>query len=118
MQRVAGLFGAHAAASAAHEHRFGFIGHNVTGLVGAALSVAFLQDAAITIVTGSGSQNPSAPAEIFDIHILAGAVAGAILTLAVGYLIAALSRGPRKSSGLFWPSQPALVDWRVAVDLG
>lgn len=38
-------------------------------------------------MTGSGSQNPSTPAKIFVIHILAGAVAGAILTLAVGFVL-------------------------------
>jgi hypothetical protein len=32
VQTVAGFFGAHAATSAAHEHRFGFIGHSLTGL--------------------------------------------------------------------------------------
>jgi hypothetical protein len=85
------LFGAHAAASVSHEHRFGFIGQSVTDLVGGALSGAFLQDAAVTIVTGSGSRNPSTSAEIFVIHILAGAAAGAILTLAIGFLIAARS---------------------------
>lgn len=36
---VAGLLGAQAAAIAAHEHRFGFIGYTVTGLVGGALSI-------------------------------------------------------------------------------
>ncbi|UFW85938.1 hypothetical protein BjapCC829_39580 [Bradyrhizobium barranii] len=93
IQTVAGFFGAHAAASAAHEHRFGFIGHSVAGLVGGALSGAFLQEAAITIVTGSGSLNPSTGAEVVVIHILSGAVAGGILTLAVGFLIAARSGG-------------------------
>jgi uncharacterized membrane protein YeaQ/YmgE (transglycosylase-associated protein family) len=91
VETVAGLFGAYAAASVAHEHRFGFIGHSVTGLVGGALSGAFLQEAAITMVTGSGSLNPSTAAEVVVINILAGAVAGAILTLAVGFLLAARS---------------------------
>jgi hypothetical protein len=76
VQPVAGFFGAHVAASAAHEHRFGFIGHSVTGIVGGALSGAFLQEAVITIVTGSGSQNPSTAAEIAVTHVLTGAVAG------------------------------------------
>ena len=86
VQTVAGFLGAHAAASAVHEHRFGFIGHSLAGLVGGALSGAFLQDAAINIVTGSGSQNPSTPAEIAVTHLLAGAVAGGILMLAIGFL--------------------------------
>jgi hypothetical protein len=97
VQTVAGFFGAHAAASAAHEHRFGFIGHSLTGLVGGALSGAFLQEAAVTIVTGSGSQNPSTVAEIAVVHVLTGSVAGAILTLAIGFLIAARSGGTPKT---------------------
>jgi hypothetical protein len=96
VQAVAGFFGAHAAASAAHEHRFGFIGHSVTGIVGGALSGAFLQQA-VTSVTGSGSQNPSTVAEIAVIQVLTGAVAGAILTLAIGFLIAARSGGTPKT---------------------
>jgi hypothetical protein len=93
---VAGFFGAHAAASAAHEHRFGFIGHSLIGLVGGALSGAFLQKAAVTIVTGSGSQNPSTAVEIAVTHALAGALAGAILMLAIGFLIGSGSGGAPK----------------------
>jgi hypothetical protein len=84
VQTIAGFLGAHAAAGAAHEYRFGFIGHSIAGLVGGALSGAFLQEAAVTIVTGSGSQNPSTVAEIAVIQALTGAVAGGILMLAVG----------------------------------
>ena len=85
VQVISGVFGAHAAASAAHEYRFGFIGHSITGLVGDAVSGTFLQEAAITIVTGSGSRNPSTTAETVVTHMLAGAVAGGILMLAVGF---------------------------------
>jgi len=84
VQTIAGFCGAHAAASAAHEHRFGFIVHSITGLVGGALSGTFLQEAAVTIVTGSGSQNPSTAVEILVTHVLTGAVAGAILMSAIG----------------------------------
>jgi hypothetical protein len=63
VQTIAGFFGAHAAASAAHEHRFGFIGTTSRGWSGA-LSGAFLQEAAVTLVTGSGSLNSSTTAEI------------------------------------------------------
>jgi len=41
VQTIAGFLGAHAAAGAAHEYRFGFIGHSITGLVGGALSGRF-----------------------------------------------------------------------------
>ncbi|RZN17432.1 hypothetical protein [Bradyrhizobium sp. Leo121] len=37
---IAGFFDAHAAASTAHEHRFGFIGQTITGLVEGVLSGA------------------------------------------------------------------------------
>ena len=63
-QTVAGFHGAHAAASAAHEHGFGFLGHSLAGRIGGALSGTFLQSAAITIVTGSGSQNPPTTVEL------------------------------------------------------
>jgi|SRR5580692_3773234 hypothetical protein len=85
VQTIAGFFGAHAAASAAHEHSFGFVGHSLAGIIGGVLSGTFLQAAAVTIVTGSGSQNPSTAVEIAVIHALTGAVAGGILMLAVGF---------------------------------
>jgi hypothetical protein len=91
VQTVAGFFGAHAAASAAHGHRFGFIGHSITGLIGDGLSGAFLQQAAVTIVTGSGSENPSTTVELAVIHALTGAVAAAILMFAVGFIKSARS---------------------------
>jgi hypothetical protein len=97
VQTIAGFFGAHAAASASHEHRFGFIGHSVAGLVAGALSGAFLQEAAVTVVTGSGSQNPSTAVKIVVTHALTGAVAGAILMLAIGFLIVARPGGTPKS---------------------
>jgi hypothetical protein len=87
VQTIAGFLGAHAAAGAAHEYRVGFVGHSVAGLVGGAFSGTFLQTAALTIVTGSGSQNPSTAVEIAAIHVLTGAAAGAILMLAVGFIM-------------------------------
>ena len=90
VQTVAGLLGAHAAAGAAHEYRVGFVGHSVAGLVGGALGGIFLHTAAVTIVTGSGSQNPSTTVEIAAIHALTGAVAGAIMMFAVGFFIQAV----------------------------
>jgi hypothetical protein len=77
-------------------HR-GFIGHSLTGLVGGALSGAFLQEAAVSIVAGSGSQNSSTASEIAVTHLLAGGVAGAILMLAIGFLKASDSSGPPKA---------------------
>jgi hypothetical protein len=90
VQTVARFLGAHAAAGAAHEYRIDFVGHSLAGFVGGALSGACLQTAAVTIVTGSGSQNPSTTSEIAVIHALTGAVAGPILMFAVGFLAQAL----------------------------
>ena len=92
VQTIAGFLGAHAAAIAAHEYRFGFIGHSLSGLAAGALSGAFLQEAAVTIVTGSGSQNLLTLPQIAVAHVLTGAVAGGILTLAIGFFLAERSK--------------------------
>jgi uncharacterized membrane protein YeaQ/YmgE (transglycosylase-associated protein family) len=83
VQVVAGFLGAHAAASVSEEHRFGIIGHSLAGLVGGALSGAFLQSAATLILNGSGAENSSSTAEIAFIHAVTGGVAGAIAMFAV-----------------------------------
>jgi hypothetical protein len=83
VQIVAGFFGAYAAAGVSHEHRFGFIGHSLAGIVGGALSGAFLQSAATLILNGGGAENSSSAAEIAVIHVLTGGVAGAIAMFAV-----------------------------------
>jgi uncharacterized membrane protein YeaQ/YmgE (transglycosylase-associated protein family) len=56
---IAGFLGAHAAASASHEHQFGFVGHSLAGLVGGALSGAFLQPAAASTIPKWRSIPPS-----------------------------------------------------------
>jgi len=83
VQIIAGFFGAHAAASSSHDHRFGFIGHSLAGLLGGALSGTFLQTTAVTIMNGGGGENSSSVAEIAVIHVLIGAVAGAIAMFTV-----------------------------------
>jgi hypothetical protein len=87
IQIVAGLVGANVAAAAAHEHRFGFWGHSLVGLIAGALSGLFLQTYCVTVVTGSGSVNVPTNAEIFAIESLTGAVMGAIAMLAAGLII-------------------------------
>ena len=93
IQIVAGLLGANIAAAAAHEHRFGFWGHSLVGLVGGALSGLFLQTYAITVVTGSGSVNVPTHAEIITIQLLTGAVVGGIAMLAVGLFVNERAKG-------------------------
>ena len=87
LQTVAGLVGAHMAAIALHDHRFGLFGHSLVGLIAGALSGYFLQVEVLTVVTGSGSLNEPRVAEIFVIEALTGAVVGGIAMAAVGMLL-------------------------------
>ena len=92
IQVIAGLVGAHIAAAAAHEQRFGFWRHTLVGLASGALSGFFLQISPITVVTGSGSLNVPTSAEIYAIEALTGAIVGGIAMLAVGFFISERSR--------------------------
>jgi hypothetical protein len=94
VQTIAGFLGAHAAATAAHEHRFGFLGHSLVGLVGGALSGTFLQTIAATIVNGGGAENTARPVDIAVSQFLCGAVVGGILMFAVGFLRGTRTGGP------------------------
>jgi hypothetical protein len=89
VQALAGFAGAHCAAAALNDHRFGAIGLSLVGLVAGALSGYFLQVQALTVVTGSGSMNQPRVAEIFAIEGLTGAVIGGIAMAAVGMLMEA-----------------------------
>jgi hypothetical protein len=92
IQAVAGIAGAHAAASAAHEHRFGFLGHTLVGLIAGALSGYFLQVLAVTTVTGTGHQMPVANVETIVVQVLTGVVVGGISMLVIGLVRHELSR--------------------------
>ena len=87
LQTVAGFVGAHLAAIALHDHRFGLLGHSLIGLIASALSGYFLQVEVLTVVTGSGSLNEPRVAEIFVIEASTGAVVGGIAMAAVGMLL-------------------------------
>jgi hypothetical protein len=87
VQMVAGFLGAHGAASAAHEHKFGFLGHSLVGVVCGALSGYFLQIILITVVTGSGGVMAPRVADVLVTQALAGAVVGAIGMFAVGFAV-------------------------------
>jgi hypothetical protein len=93
IQIVAGLVGAHLAAAVAHEHRFGFWGHSLVGLISGGLSGLFLQTYAVAVVTGSGSLNVPRSSEVFAIESLTGAVVGGIAMFAVGFIISERSKG-------------------------
>jgi hypothetical protein len=94
VQTLAGLAGAHFAAVALHDHRFGAVGHSLVGLGAGALSGYFLQVQALTVVTGSGSLNQPRIADIFVIEGLTGAVVGGIAMAAIGILLQARKTKP------------------------
>lgn len=89
---VAGFAGAHAAAVAAHEHRFGFLGHSVVGLVAGALSGYFFQIMAMTAVYGSGDTMPVSRVEAIVLQGLTGAIVGGIAMLLIGFLRSEMSK--------------------------
>ena len=78
IQIVAGVFGGHAAASAMHDHGFGFVGHTLAGAVGGFLSGCFLQTLAVTMVSANGSINEHSVVTDVFLQVLLGAIAGAI----------------------------------------
>ncbi len=86
IQIVTGVLGAHFAASAAHEHGFGFFGHTIVGAIGGALSGYFLQKLAVTVVTASGSLNEIGAADNAVLQGLTGLAAGGCLMLVVGFI--------------------------------
>lgn len=91
VQIVAGLAGAHVAATALHEHRFGWVGHSLVGLIAGALSGYFLQAIALTVVNGAGGINEPTVVEAAIIETLTGAAAGGIAMVIVGFLVHANS---------------------------
>jgi hypothetical protein len=97
VQLVLGVLGAHAAATAAHDHGFGVLGHTVVGAVGGALSGYFLQTLAAVLVTASGSMNEPRLVEQIFVQALTGAVAGGIAMLVIGLIKHAVDQHKSKS---------------------
>jgi hypothetical protein len=91
VQMVTGFAGAHMAAGALHDHRFGWLGHSLVGLIGGALSGYFLQATVLTVVNGGGGMNQPTVAEAAVIEGLTGAVVGAMAMAVIGFLINASS---------------------------
>jgi hypothetical protein len=87
LQIISGVVGAHLAAMALHQYRFGWVGHTLGGLLAGALSGYFLQTIALTVVTASGSTNEPRFPEVFFVEALTGAVAGGIAMAIVGFVI-------------------------------
>jgi hypothetical protein len=88
---VTGFAGAHPAAGVLHDHRFGWFGHSLVGLIGGALSGYFLQATVLTVVNGGGGMNQPTVAEAVVIEGLTGAVVGAMAMAVIGFLINASS---------------------------
>ena len=84
IQAIGGVLGAHIAAMVAHEHRFGFIGHSLTGLIAGALSGFFLQRIVMTTVTATGDAMPMTALEAGIYQAVAGLSAGGMAMLVVG----------------------------------
>jgi hypothetical protein len=83
IQTIAGVLGAHGAAVAVHEHRFGFLGHTLAGALAGALSGYFLQILAVTMVTAGGSMNEPTAVENAALQSLTGLVVGACCMMGV-----------------------------------
>ena len=86
IQAISGFAGAHGAAAAAHEHRFGFLGHSIVGLMAGALSDYFLQQLAATTVFGADQVMPANAVESTLVQVLTGAVSGGIAMMVVGLI--------------------------------
>ena len=83
---IAGIVGGHAIAAVAKEHSFGALGHTIAGALGGAFSGYFLQTLAALVVdsTGDAYQGADQVTQRF-IQAMTGLVAGAILTMAIGF---------------------------------
>ena len=86
IQSIAGVFGAHIAAIVAHEHRFGFIGHSVVGLIAGFLGGFFLQRIVMTTVDSTGDAMPMTALEAGIYQAVAGLAFGGMAMLVVGLL--------------------------------
>jgi ABC-type uncharacterized transport system permease subunit len=84
IQTVTGIVGAHIAAAAAHEHRFGFLGHTLVGVIAGAASGCFLQQLAVTMVTEAGTVNGFSAVDNAVIQGFTGIVVGGCAMLVVG----------------------------------
>jgi hypothetical protein len=89
---IAGIAGAHFAAAAANDYGFGSLGHSVVGAMGGGFVGYLLPAISAAIVTTNGVFNEPRPFEQIAAHGLAGATAGGILMLTVGFLKQSINR--------------------------
>lgn len=86
IEAIAGVLGAHAAATVAHEHRFGFMGHSLVGLIAGALSGYFLQQIVMTTVTATGDAMPMTALDAGVYQAFAGVAIGAGAMMVIGFI--------------------------------
>jgi hypothetical protein len=96
IQAITGILGAHAAATVAHEHRFGFVGHSLVGLIAGALSGFFLQKIVMTTVTATGDAMPMTALEAGIYQAFAGAAIGALAMMVIGFVRYEMTKNPGK----------------------
>jgi len=96
---IAGIVGAHAISAVAKEHSFGAIGHTIAGAVGGAFSGYFLQTLAAVVVNATGEvQQDADPVTQWLLQGFTGLAAGAILTMAVGFVKHSIDQDRRGES--------------------
>jgi hypothetical protein len=80
------LVAGHAIAAVAKERSFGVLGHTIDGALGGAFSGYFLQTLAALVVDSTGAINQDADQVTqWFIQAVTGLVAGAIVTMALGF---------------------------------
>lgn len=86
IELVAGIVGGHAIAAVAKEYSFGALGHAIAGALGGAFSGYFLQTLAALVVDSTGEANLESDVVTgWFIQVVAGLVAGAVVTMAIGF---------------------------------
>lgn len=96
IQAITGILGAHAAAGAAHEYRFGFVGHSLIGLIAGALSGFFFQRIIMTTVHGTGDAMPITALDAGIYQAVAGLAVGGIAMLVIGLLRYEMTKSSKK----------------------
>jgi hypothetical protein len=87
IELIAGVLGGYMIAAIAKEYNFGALGIGLTGAFGGAFSGYFLQSLAVSVVDSTGDiHEPSDQVTQWFVQAIAGLVAGAILTMGVGFV--------------------------------
>ena len=96
IQAITGVLGAHAAATVAQEHRFGFMGHSLVGLIAGVFSGYFLQQIVMTTVTATGDAMPMTALDAGVYQAFAGAAIGAAAMMVIGFIRYEMTKTPSK----------------------